>query len=244
MSFNETEADAGSPNDQAGQITNSRVADERSLLMALKYGIGTVDPVLPGLESVDDWVEHRDCVIRDIDPVGAIESAYAQRAAMYLWRLERVARYKNNEARSDGLVATQASDVSIDDPARSQSGDATIRDESRQNQERSKRDARPTSETIDKYEAHLKRMLAQTMAELKRLRKDRRERMRRSDAESKKIDRPSETIASIPIERFRKQAPSSANSPNAVETPADPADSSAPDAFSDPIITDKHNTDK
>lgn len=241
MPINETEADAGSPNDQAGQTTNPHLSDERSLLMALNYGIRSIDPVLPGLESVEDWVEHRDRVIRDIDPVGAIESAYAQRAAMYLWRLERAGRYKNNAALSDGFVARQPSEISIDEPVRSQSEDATIRDESRHNQERSKLDARPTSETIDKYEAHLKRMLAQTMAELKRLRKDRRERMRRSDAESKKIDRPSETIASIPIERFRKQASSSANSPDAVETPAD---SAAPDAFSDPIVTDKHNTDK
>lgn len=196
--------------DESSPGANSLVPDEPSLLMALKHGVCSSDPVIEGLESNDDWIAHRDRVIREIDPVGALESAYAQRAASYLWRIDRVARYRKAEARTDSEAAT------IERDRRTPTDPSMI-------------------ETVAKYEVHLNRMLAQTMAELRRMQKEREKRSRKIDAESETVGRPSVAFQSIPIERFLKHAVSAADSPNAINVPtADPQTSPAPSPSSNP----------
>jgi hypothetical protein len=60
---------------------------------ALRHGLGSALPVLPG-ERAEDWEAHRDGVLASLLPVGALEESLANRVALCLWRLGRVAAYE------------------------------------------------------------------------------------------------------------------------------------------------------
>jgi hypothetical protein len=46
------------------------------------------------MEDPKEWAAHRDRVVRDLAPVGYLETVIAERLAGLLWRLGRVARYE------------------------------------------------------------------------------------------------------------------------------------------------------
>ena len=58
------------------------------------HGLRTVAPVIPGVESEDDWLAHLSGVIQSLRPVGQIETLLAERAALNFWRLKRVVKYE------------------------------------------------------------------------------------------------------------------------------------------------------
>ncbi len=60
---------------------------------ATAHGLRAVVPVVPG-EDVALWDEHRQSVVESFAVVGAAEAALAERVALLLWRLGRVARYE------------------------------------------------------------------------------------------------------------------------------------------------------
>jgi hypothetical protein len=150
-------------NNQALPRTDSNNPDPDSLQMASK---------IEGVEKIDDWIEHREIVVQELCPVGALETLYSERAALYLWRLKRVIGFEYDavigkiEARSEKyLDDSQESRVNHDSPDR------------------------PTLQTIIKYEAHLVRCLASTMAELRRLQKERRQGLRDVNKTGRGADR-------------------------------------------------------
>ncbi|MCI0455830.1 MAG: hypothetical protein L0Z62_02460 [Gemmataceae bacterium] len=61
---------------------------------ALRHGIASALPVVPGLERPEDWEIHRAGILQSLSPVGALEEAFAERVALCSWRLQRVARYE------------------------------------------------------------------------------------------------------------------------------------------------------
>ncbi len=61
---------------------------------ALKHGITSNSPVIPGMENEAAWKRHRDGIVASIEPVGGLEECLAQRVASLLWRLNRVLRYE------------------------------------------------------------------------------------------------------------------------------------------------------
>lgn len=61
-------------------------------LNSVKHGLRTAAIVVPGHESEEEWEDFRESIIDDLQPVGAMEDALAQRAAEALWRLRRVIR--------------------------------------------------------------------------------------------------------------------------------------------------------
>jgi hypothetical protein len=60
---------------------------------ATKHGIFARLPVVAG-ESPPDWDAHRAGVVASLAPVGLLEVNLAERAALLLWRLARLARYE------------------------------------------------------------------------------------------------------------------------------------------------------
>jgi hypothetical protein len=60
-------------------------------------------PVVAPLEHLPAWETHRAAIVDDIGPVGALEQALAERIALLLWRLHRVAVVEHAE-----LVHAQA----------------------------------------------------------------------------------------------------------------------------------------
>jgi hypothetical protein len=72
-----------------------RTADGKAAVArnAIRHGIFAAVPVIPG-ESPEQWEAHRSGVIDSLAPVGLLEVNLAERAALLLWRLQRLARYE------------------------------------------------------------------------------------------------------------------------------------------------------
>ncbi|MDB5297499.1 MAG: hypothetical protein JWO31_3482, partial [Phycisphaerales bacterium] len=58
-------------------------------------------PVLPHVEREDDWVAHLDRTLASLAPEGHLEAVLAERVALLLWRLDRVARYEREAAAAE-----------------------------------------------------------------------------------------------------------------------------------------------
>jgi hypothetical protein len=76
----------GEPKTQAGK--------EVARWNATRHGIRSPAPVIPGLERVEDWEEHRDGVLESLSPEGHLELVLAERVALLSWRLHRVTGYE------------------------------------------------------------------------------------------------------------------------------------------------------
>lgn len=63
-------------------------------LNALKHGITSNSPVIPGMEDDGAWRRHRDGIVANLAPEGHLEEVLAERIAGLLWRLQRVTRYE------------------------------------------------------------------------------------------------------------------------------------------------------
>jgi hypothetical protein len=200
---------AGPDDDSSTQSSNAR-----SVGAPIDHGVRSIDPVIEPFETTEAWVKHRDTFVRELHPVGALETAYAERAASYHWRLNRVIRYEITATqfdlegvmtefivaldhpeiprdRSEGVtiekIRKPLSDY-LDDFVKSgapaakfpehQEGLGRVRNEVTRVRERRVLPDRQTIQTIVKYEAHLDRCLARTMAELRRLQKERRQGLR------------------------------------------------------------------
>jgi hypothetical protein len=74
------------PNTPAGKAAVSR--------NAVTHGIFSQAPVVVGVESQEEWEQHREGVIASLAPVGTLEETLAERAARLLWRQARVARFE------------------------------------------------------------------------------------------------------------------------------------------------------
>lgn len=64
---------------------------------ATRHGLRANSPVLP-TESAEEWETHRTGIVEAIVPVGALEQSLAERVALLLWRLQRVARFETQMA--------------------------------------------------------------------------------------------------------------------------------------------------
>src|SRR5260370_31161542 len=83
---------------------------------ALRHGLRSELPVVPG-ERAEDWEEHQIGILRSLAPVGALEEALAQRVALCLWRLGRVAAYETGVTAAglaEGEEEVRAQDVAPD----------------------------------------------------------------------------------------------------------------------------------
>src|SRR4051794_22489004 len=90
----------------AKQITANRVNSRRSTgpktqngkdiakLNAVKHGGLSPLPVLPEVETRDDWQAHINGPLASLQPAGHLETVLTERVALILWRLNRVARFE------------------------------------------------------------------------------------------------------------------------------------------------------
>ncbi len=76
---------AGGPRTKAGK--------EIARLNSVAHGLRSALPVIPG-ESAESWEGHRGAILTSLAAQGALEEALAERVALLLWRLGRVARYE------------------------------------------------------------------------------------------------------------------------------------------------------
>ena len=59
-----------------------------------QFGFASNAPVIPGVESMQEWQAFRDALVADREPVGALEIELLDQIASRLWRLRRPARYE------------------------------------------------------------------------------------------------------------------------------------------------------
>src|SRR4051812_37201545 len=58
---------------------------------AVKHGLLSGSPLATPLESAEEWQSHREGILEDLPPRGQAETCLAERAALLMWRLRRVA---------------------------------------------------------------------------------------------------------------------------------------------------------
>lgn len=160
-------------------------------LNAVQHGVLSITPVIPGLERQEDWEAHRAGLLASLAPEGHLEIALAERVALQLWRLHRVARYETEsialaQERVEDDVARQRRFDSV--PMRSSLGSTLPTPDLLKffpTLEPLKADREPTDlarmrrerllpqasilEKIVRYEAHLNRQLYQALHELEAL---------------------------------------------------------------------------
>jgi hypothetical protein len=61
---------------------------------ATRHGISSPSPVVPGLETQEDWQEYREAIMDHYSPSGLVMCELAERVALLTWRLRRVTRYE------------------------------------------------------------------------------------------------------------------------------------------------------
>ena len=96
----ETEQRKRGPNTKAGKTVAAR--------NSTSHGITSPNPVIPGMETEQEWQAHLDGVRESLDPRGHLESELAGRIALCLWQLKRVTRH------TVALTAGAIADVKID----------------------------------------------------------------------------------------------------------------------------------
>ena len=66
---------------------------EKCKLNSFRHGLRAVQIVVPG-ENPEEWETHRNAIVDDLAPHGAMELALAEQIAAKLWRLGRVSAYE------------------------------------------------------------------------------------------------------------------------------------------------------
>ena len=63
-------------------------------LNAVRHAVLSQTPVIPELETEEDWQAHRTRLFDDLDPHGALEQALVERIALTLWQHQRLVRFQ------------------------------------------------------------------------------------------------------------------------------------------------------
>lgn len=103
----------------------------RRALNHLSHGLRSLSPVIPGVESEDDWLAHLEGTVRSLNPVGQMETLLAERVAFKLWSLKRVARFETQlvtGADPIGAAARQAAADAADDETEEDEDDESTGD--------------------------------------------------------------------------------------------------------------------
>jgi hypothetical protein len=160
--------------DEAGEMLPP-VEPQRSPVTfnATKHGILSVSPVIPWLETEEDWLEFRDGIFESIQPDDFLQSFLADRVADIAWRILRLRRYERES------IANSLRKVARDMVLNAGLAHQDIPPpESIERKEEMDRMAMyrliPGEETLDKigrYETRLHRQLLQTIRQIAALKK-------------------------------------------------------------------------
>jgi hypothetical protein len=156
---------------------------------AVKHGVLGATPVLPGIESSEEWECHRAGVIESLAAVGYFQNVLAERVALISWRLGRVVRYEVEVTTASAASAklalenqgSKAPTITLDFPS---TRDAIAADEGRQRLAERQQQCEmkidrlihgrmllepDVLDKVARYEGALERSLYRTLHELQRL---------------------------------------------------------------------------
>ena len=141
-------------------------------LNAVRHAVLSQTPVIPEIETEEDWQAHRNRLFDDLAPHGALEEALVERIALTLWQHQRLVRFQRAAVISGSFRALEALSTAAT------YGERTLGIPSEETLSDEKVERRlleciiPTDEDLAKiirYEAHLNRQLYQAMHELEAL---------------------------------------------------------------------------
>ncbi|MGA3066377.1 MAG: hypothetical protein ABSF29_05965 [Tepidisphaeraceae bacterium] len=94
-----TEAKIDANRENALASTGPTTAEGKAIVScnAMRHGLLSWKPVIPGFETAEDWESHLDKTVESLAPVGHIEALLVERVALLFWRLARVARYERDD---------------------------------------------------------------------------------------------------------------------------------------------------
>ena len=75
-------------------LKKSNVSTALTRFNALRHGLTANTPVIPGVESAEEWEAHLAAILDDCAPDGALQTSLVEHAASLIWRLRRVERYE------------------------------------------------------------------------------------------------------------------------------------------------------
>ena len=148
------------PNTERGKAASS--------INAVKHGLRSNAPVIPEVESSEDWDRHRAAIVASWEPEGGFETFLAERVASLSWRLNRVPRYETEttahhiDTIPDDLGHAAAYGEKLGIPREETASMDRIGELISQRLLPS----RDPMERIIRYEGHLHRQLIQTIREL------------------------------------------------------------------------------
>lgn len=121
----------------ARKSTGPRTAQGKAITSrnAVRHGVLSLTPVIPDLEHPAAWEEHRARILDALQPDGGLELALAERIALALWRLTRLARAEQATVALDQLdvgerldrLATHGQPTLLDAHARLETQRALVR---------------------------------------------------------------------------------------------------------------------
>jgi hypothetical protein len=84
--------------ENAKKSTGPRTAHGKAIASRnnTRHGFRSSSPVIRRLENPDAWEQHRATTVAGLNPGSPLEEALAERVALILWRLDRVARYERH----------------------------------------------------------------------------------------------------------------------------------------------------
>jgi hypothetical protein len=90
----------------AGRRPGPQTADAKAKVRhnAVRHGLCTIVPVIPRLERAADWEAHRTGVLESLQPVGYLETLWAERVILEFWRLRRLAAYELAQITEEHVV--------------------------------------------------------------------------------------------------------------------------------------------
>jgi hypothetical protein len=141
---------------------------------AIKHGIYAETPVLPNIESEEDWETHRQSIIDSIAPENGLIMALTERCAVLLWRLNRVIRYERESIARSQSSKSVGRELEISAALAGQPLSETPEEELiQQMDDILLANLVPGAQTIEKimrYETRLHRHLLQTLHQIHALR--------------------------------------------------------------------------
>ena len=146
-------------------------------LNARTHGITSNAPVIPLMESEDEWDDHAAGVAASLQPEGYLEVVLAERIANVFWRLRRITRYETAAIMNHIAETVEDMVIAVNYSAGTLGTDKLIvPDEAEVHAAQRNRSLPPSSdmEKIMRYETHFHRQLVQLLHEFEALQARRR----------------------------------------------------------------------
>ena len=136
---------------------------------AVKHGLRSGAPVIPELESFEEWEVFRDAIVASYAPEGGLETDLAEQSAALRWRSRRATRYETD------MTAQHLQDIPDDMVEAAAYGERALKIPAKESITPDKVGALITRrrlppadvlERVMRYEAHLHRLWVQVHHEL------------------------------------------------------------------------------